>query len=301
MKPGARAVVGASREQSETSPAGDGAGEGLVVKICGLRSVAAAVAAVEAGADLLGFNFAPVSKRRVSPEVAREAIARCRELHSGVEAAGRGGGQRLLSRRPAMIGIFVNQDASEIRALSRRCLLDAVQLSGDESADQCRAVGAETGLPVIKAVRLGQQSADEDGGNVAYEAYNGAAGVAALLVDAPGTGSWGGTGLGWEWARAAPLARRGPLLLAGGLNAGNVGNAVAAVWPWGVDVASGVETAGETDALKVAAFISRAKQGHGASGAAPPGAAQADEPRRPSEKRAASAAHHAAHHERSER
>lgn len=268
--------MGASGEPSATSRVGPSAGETLVVKICGLRSVAVAVAAVEAGADLLGFNFAPVSKRRVSPDVAREAIASCRELHPGVETAGRGRGHRLLSRRPAMIGVFVNQDASEIREVSRHCRLDAVQLSGDESVADCRAIGAETGLPVIKAVRLGQQRADEDGGDEAYAAYSGAGGVAALLVDTPGSGTWGGTGQGWEWGRAAPIAQRVPLLLAGGLNAGNVRDAVAAVWPWGVDVASGVETAGETDALKVSAFILRAKQTEGA-------------------------AHHAAQHERSER
>lgn len=266
MKPAAVTVnpyqKAASREPSATAPAGPGADAGLVVKICGLRSVAAAVAAVEAGADLLGFNFAPVSKRRVSPDVAREAIARCRALRSAAEPAGQTGNHVLLSRRPAMIGVFVNQDVPQIREVSRHCQLDAVQLSGDESATYCRAVGAETGLPVIKAVRLGQQSAIEAGGDEAFAAYTDAGGVAALLVDTPGTGTWGGTGQGWEWARAAPLARRVPLLLAGGLTTENVGDAVAAVWPWGVDVASGVESAGETDALKVAAFILRAKQHH---------------------------------------
>jgi phosphoribosylanthranilate isomerase len=80
-------------------------------------------------------------------------------------------------------------------------------------------------------------------------------------VDAPVAGSWGGSGRGWDWALAAPLARRLPLLLAGGLNAANVGAAVAAVRPWGVDVASGVETDGQTDPEKVAAFVLRATAG----------------------------------------
>jgi phosphoribosylanthranilate isomerase len=83
--------------------------------------------------------------------------------------------------------------------------------------------------------------------------------VAALLVDAPVAGAWGGTGRAWEWGLAAPLAGRYPVLLAGGLAPETVAAAVAAVRPWGVDVASGVETGGQTDPAKVRDFVRRAR------------------------------------------
>lgn len=221
------------------------AGDRPAVKICGLRSVVRAVGAAGAGAGLLGFNFAPVSKRRVDVAVARDAIAACRAAPSPDAA-------------PAMVGVFVNQSPAAIAAVAAACGLEAVQLSGDEDAALSREVGALTGLPVIKAVRL-RAPADVD----LAAGYAAASGVAALLVDAPVAGSWGGSGQGWDWALAAPLARRVPLLLAGGLNAANVGAAVAAVRPWGVDVASGVETDGRTDPEKVAAFVARATAGAG--------------------------------------
>jgi phosphoribosylanthranilate isomerase len=210
---------------------------GLVVKICGLRTAESAVGAARAGADLLGFNFAPVSKRRVEVPVAREAIASVRAVAT-----------------PAMVGVFVDQALAEMVEVARVCRLDAVQLSGRESVAACREVAAETGLPVFKAVRLDRLEAlDEAAG------YAGADGVAALLVDAPVAGAWGGTGQSWDWGRAAPLARRFPVLLAGGLQPDNVGAAIAAVRPWGVDVASGVETAGQTDPARVADFIASAR------------------------------------------
>jgi phosphoribosylanthranilate isomerase len=234
----------------------------LAVKICGLRSAGQAIGAARAGAGLLGFNFAPVSKRRVAVEVARDAIAACR---AEVAAAGpvAGGGRAV----PLMVGVFVNQAPAEIAAVARTCGLEAVQLSGDEDAALCREVARLTGLPAIKAVRL---RAPADAGPAAD--YVEAGEAAALLVDTPVAGSWGGSGQGWDWTLAAPLARRYPLLLAGGLNAANVGAAVRAVRPWGVDVASGVETDGQTDPLKVAAFYAQAvaaSDAAPATGAAP--------------------------------
>jgi phosphoribosylanthranilate isomerase len=179
-------------------------GEGLVVKICGLRAPGAAVDAAAAGADLLGFNFAPVSKRRVAVEVAREAILAvlgqgfaahepgltppARQLAPGArrEATGL---RRRTPAGPGMVGIFVNQPLAEVTAVARSCGLDAVQLSGDEDAAYCRAVGSATGLPVIKALRLAGPDDERRGA-----AYVAAGGVAALLVDAPVAGAWGGCG-----------------------------------------------------------------------------------------------------------
>ncbi len=205
----------------------NGAAESPVVKICGLRGTEQAVAAARAGADLLGFNFAPVSKRRIELEVAREAIAACRE---GAAPA------------PTMVGVFVNQPLEEIAAVVRACRLDAVQLSGSESVAFCRQVGMESGAAVYRAVRL------RDGFSLeVLMQETGEGAVSVLLVDAPVAGAWGGTGQSWDWALAAPLARRFPVLLAGGLHADNVEGALEAVRPWGVDVASGVETGGQTD------------------------------------------------------
>jgi phosphoribosylanthranilate isomerase len=153
-----------------------------------------------------------------------------------------------------MAGIFVNQPIDEVVAVAEACGLDYVQLSGAEDADYCRMVAARSGRPVIKVVRLADPQAAAD-----VEAYAGAGGVALLLADAAVDGLWGGTGRAWDWRTAAGLAARYPLLLAGGLTPENVQEAVAAVRPWGVDVASGVETDGMTDPMKVRAFIARTK------------------------------------------
>jgi phosphoribosylanthranilate isomerase len=211
------------------------------VKICGVRSVEVAIAAAEAGADLLGFNFAPISKRRVDAGIAREAVQTLRAR----------------AELPAAAGVFVNQPLDEVARISREVALAYVQLSGDEDAAYCRALAAETGLPVIKAVRL---SGPEDGAR-AHDFHRESA-AHALLADtprAPAESAWGGSGVTWRWGDAAQLAARVPLLLAGGLSSENVAEAIAAVRPWGVDVASGIETDAQTDPIKVRAFIARAK------------------------------------------
>jgi phosphoribosylanthranilate isomerase len=213
-----------------------------LVKICGIRSVDAALAAATAGADLLGFNFAPVSRRRVAPELARQAILAVR--------------QRAAARRPpAMAGIFVNQPPAEVAALAAGCALDYLQLSGDEDVAYCREVAALTGLPVIKAVRLGLPD-----GAARAEEFAACGAVRALLADAAVAGSWGGAGQVWDWPLAAGLAARFPLLLAGGLTPANVRAAIDLVRPWGVDVASGVETDGQLDPTKVRNFIQLVKE-----------------------------------------
>ncbi len=215
----------------------------LRVKICGIRSIDVALAAAQAGADLLGFNFAPISKRRIDVAVAREAILTLRSAESPLPPRGREGA-------PRTAGIFVNQPITEVARIAREVQLDYVQLSGDEDAAYCRTIHLETGLPVIAAVRLTQ-----DGEAARISALRQAAEL--LLTDA--AGSWGGSGQTWRWQEAAGLAAEFPVLLAGGLNPDNVADAAAAVRPWGVDVASGVETDGTTDPDKVRAFIASAK------------------------------------------
>lgn len=206
------------------------------VKICGVRSVENALAAAGAGADLLGFNFAPVSRRRIDQSVARKAIDACRRGSSGTQ----------------MAGVFVNQPLEEVIGLAGDLGLDWVQLSGDEDEAYCAAIAERTEQRVIKAVRLARP--DE---SAQIEALGGCADV--LLADATVPGSYGGSGQAWDWKDAAGVAGRHDVLLAGGLTPDNVALAIAAVRPWGVDVASGVETGGQIDPVRVRAFIRHAK------------------------------------------
>jgi phosphoribosylanthranilate isomerase len=213
----------------------------VIVKICGIRSLDAARAASDAGADLLGFNFAPISRRLVGLDAAREAIDGCRAAGAGRHV-------------PRMVGIFVNQPLANVSATARDAGLDFIQLSGHETPDFCRAVVDATGLPVIKAVQV------HDAASLAVaERYVRDGMVTGLLADAPVAGSYGGSGQAWSWADAAGLAARHTVLLAGGLTPENVAEAARQVRPWGVDVASGVETNGQTNPERVAAFIQQAR------------------------------------------
>ena len=206
----------------------------MKVKICGVRTVEAALAASEAGADFLGVNFAPVSKRRVA-------------VFAAVEAAG---AVRQRPAPPRFAGIFVNQPVEEVARIARGIGLDYVQLSGQEDEAYCREIAREAGRPVIKAIRLPADAAR------AAALREGAA-VELLLADAQGT--YGGAGQPWRWQDAQALTARYDVLLAGGLTPHNVSDAIDAARPWGVDVASGVETDGQTDPEKVRAFIKQVR------------------------------------------
>lgn len=208
-----------------------GRGRAVKVKICGVRTVEDALVAARAGADAVGLNFWPRSRRCVDVETAR-AIA--------------------LALPPLVtaVGLFVNQPREEIRAAVARARLGAIQLHGDEPPDAC--LGYD--VPVWKALRLASPLPlawlDE------WE------GVQGFVLDAPAPSSgdaYGGTGKRCDWDIAREAALRAPVLLAGGLDPGNVADAVRAVRPWGVDVASGVERSpGVKDPEKVAAFVRRA-------------------------------------------
>lgn len=199
-----------------------------VVKICGLRRVEDALVAAAAGADLLGFVFAP-SRRRIEPEAAREIVAAVR-----------------VRSNAGMVGVFVNAPVDEMNAIGALCGLDYLQLSGDEDD----GVAAELSLPVIKTVhvREGMGAAE-----VAARIEN----VSAPLIhlDAGQAGAYGGTGMSFDWSAVPTVGR--PILLAGGLHAGNVDEAIRRVHPWGVDVSSGVETnvAGVKDQEKIREFV----------------------------------------------
>jgi phosphoribosylanthranilate isomerase len=198
------------------------------VKICGLRDLAAARAAVEAGADYLGFIFAP-TRRYVAPET---VAAIGRELPGGVPR----------------VGLFVNESPEVIRDVARVARLDLVELCGDESPEFC----ASLGLPTVKSLRV-------QGPEIAEAVARYADRVAWCKLDSFQPKAYGGTGTAFDWELARGLAAAGPIMLAGGLDPSNVAAAIRVTAPWGVDVSSGVETNGQKDPAKIAAFVAAAR------------------------------------------
>ncbi len=202
-----------------------------LVKICGITSLEDALAAAAAGAELLGFNFYPKSPRYLTPGA-------CAQIVSGL----RGQGVRLTG-----VGVFVNAPVELIATVLDSCGLDLAQLSGDEPVEHVQALAPRA----YKALRpTDLPTALEQAQQMARPA------APALLVDAHRPGEYGGTGQTGDWPTARALAAGYPLLLAGGLTPDNVARAVTEVQPWGVDVASGVESApGIKDPGRMQAFI----------------------------------------------
>jgi phosphoribosylanthranilate isomerase len=218
----------------------------VIVKICGVTRPEDAAAAVAAGADWLGLNFWPRSKRALD----RVQAAACAASARAVAAA--------QGRKVALVGVFVNQPIDEMADLAAAVGLDLVQLHGDEPPDTCPAVRAAC-QAAGHEVRIIRAVAVRTGGDVAAALIPDAD---ILLVDAISAG-YGGSGQTADWSLAAALvsaAAGRPVLLAGGLSPDNVAAAVARVAPAGVDVASGVELApGVKDAAQMQAFVRRAR------------------------------------------
>ena len=207
------------------------------IKICGITTLADGLSAIEAGADMLGFNFYLPSSRYIEPQACARIIA---DLH------GR-------QTRVTTVGVFVNTPAQVIATILAECDLDLAQLHGDEPASDLVALGDRA----FKAIRPPNLNA----ARVALARYPHRSAAPALLVDAASGRSYGGTGQTGDWALAATLATEYPLLLAGGLDPENVATAVTQVQPWGVDVASGVEsTPGRKDPAKMMAFVQAARR-----------------------------------------
>jgi len=208
----------------------------MKVKICGIRTVEDALSVIEAGADMLGFNFYPGSPRYINP-------GDCMDLVVQLETALR---EEIYD--VTLVGVFVNQDPEFIHAVFRDCHLDLIQLSGDEPPEVLEALGERA----FKALRPESVEALHEA-ILRYPPHPAAPG---WLVDSYRPGSYGGTGEVGDWGIARVLAARVPILLAGGLRADNVAEAIRQVGPWGVDVASGVESApGVKDPRKVREFI----------------------------------------------
>ena len=205
-------------------------------KICGVTLPDDAAAVASAGADFIGLNFWPKSKRYLAPERA--------PMIAGV----------VRSTGPAkLVGVFVDADPDEILAVAGRVELDIIQLHGDEDPDTCRRIVEVLYRPVWKAIAVRDQR-----DVLGLDRYP----VDAILLDAPTAGR-GGAGASFDHALAREARERFPALkivLAGGLAPHTVAAAIAQVEPWAVDVASGVEAApGVKDRNKVAAFVSAAR------------------------------------------
>ncbi len=214
--------------------------QGGLVKICGLREPDHAAFAAAAGADLLGFIFAP-ARRRVTAEVARACIDAARE------SAG--------NRSIVAVGVFVDADSSAIAETARAAGLDAVQLSGSEPPEFVAALG----IPAIKALRP-QQGTSVATVLAEMSAYDVAGPcTASFLIDGYVEGASGGTGERADWDLAAALSARRPMVLAGGLDPENVAEAIERVRPRAVDVSSGVESGGIKDPDRIRAFLREAK------------------------------------------
>lgn len=197
----------------------------VLVKICGICDPAGAAAAAGAGADLIGFHFC-TSLRRLTPEQARAIV-------DG------------LDERPGVVGVFIDQDPVEVRQVADFVGLDWVQLHGSEPP----AFAAPR--PVIKALKV------RDGALPDARAW-----PDPVLLDSWSPDKRGGTGRTWDWAAAAELIRTRNVIVAGGLNPGNVSDVVARHRPHGVDVSSGVEREPRVkDPELIRAFVEAARGG----------------------------------------
>src|SRR5215813_2437340 len=195
------------------------------VKICGIRTLEEAEAAISAGAYSLGFNFWPRSARYVEPLAVQEFIKRLSPLISTV-------------------GVFVDEDANRIMSIASQLGLQAIQLHGDESPEFCELLKS---IKTIKAFRV-----SEDFDLSVINKYH----VDMALLDSNVNGRYGGTGQRFDWRIAVEAKKLSPIILAGGLTLENVGEAIKQVQPDAIDVCSGVEAEpGRKDFDKIQKFM----------------------------------------------
>ncbi len=214
------------------------------VKVCGITHPEHGIVAAEAGADAIGLVFWHGTPRRVSPERAREIVM-------------------ALPPFVAVVGLFVDPTFDEVSAVLRNVPLSALQFHGAEDAEFCRTFG----LPYVKAIGVPSAMLGSD----LVESAASYTDAAAWLFDAPPSGQLpGGTGQTFDWT-VLPKKLAKPVVLSGGLNPGNVAEAIRTVKPWAVDVSSGVERTdadgkamkGIKDATKIAAFIREVRNADG--------------------------------------
>lgn len=195
------------------------------IKICGMTRAEDMAAAAQLGVDAVGLVFYPKSPRYVDVSQARDLVA-------------------TLPAFVTVTALFLDPEESAVRAVLENVRVELLQFHGGEPAEFCRSFGR----PYIKAVPMGSRA------DIAEYARR-HSGAAALLLDSHAAGQKGGTGVSFDWG-SIPRVEGPPLILAGGLNAGNVATAIRIVRPYGVDVSSGVESRpGIKDTAKMETFV----------------------------------------------
>lgn len=194
------------------------------IKICGIKTLQDATSAIEAGADMLGFNFYSKSPRYIEKHICNEITSVLKKEYPQIK----------------LVGVFVNSSVNEIRDILQTCSLDFAQLHSDETVEMLNELNG-------KAFKAFRGKVDE---NLIVQTEP------EFLLDASVKNSYGGTGVKADWNVASELAKKHKFLLAGGLTPENVGDAVSRIKPWGVDVASGVESSpGVKDEAKMFEFV----------------------------------------------
>ncbi len=215
------------------------------IKICGITEVEHALAASQFGANFIGLVFAP-SRRMASLEKAEQITAAVRQLKP----------------RPQIVGVFVNEDIQRLNQIADCLCLDWVQLSGTEPLDYCKLVSR----PIIRTIHVSPDDTADNIIKVIKTGYDSLPRDKLLhLLDTKMEGHYGGTGRTFDWTVARKIALQFPIIVAGGLTADNVAVLVSRVKPFGIDVSSGVETAGKKDVAKIASFIQAVKNAEASS------------------------------------
>jgi len=215
------------------------------IKICGVRDIATASQLAQLGVNAVGLNFFPKSPRAVTVPAAARIV-------------------RALPPAVTGVGLFVNEPVDRVVDTCRCCGFSMIQLHGDEPPAALAELTARLpDVQVLRAFRFGETGL-EPLAEYLDECVRLRARPFACLIDAYARGTYGGTGRTVPWMRVAAEYRHDawpPLILAGGLTPENVREAIEAVRPWGVDTASGVESApGKKDLDRVAAFVTEARR-----------------------------------------
>lgn len=216
-----------------------------IVKICGITNGEHAIAASEAGADIVGLVLAS-SRRQISLD---EAVPLASAIHS-------------FNPHPEIAGVFVNFEFNAVNRIADAMQLDWVQLSGNESWQYCAGITH----PVIKVIHIAGQSSADIITSVEAGCKTLADKKFMCLLDTSKKDFYGGTGETFDWTVAKAVAARFQVIIAGGLTPDNVGTLIEQVRPWGVDVSSGVETNGKKDTAKIHAFVQAVRKADNALG-----------------------------------
>ena len=213
------------------------------IKICATTNLRDAEASLAAGADALGFIFAP-SSRRIEIDQAAQIISS-------------------LTQEIEKIGVFVNETSARVAEVAEQARLTGVQLHGDEPADQMQEYRrALKQRKIIKTLQARELLSSSDTLNGYLQSRQS---IDAILLDAGSPSQRGGTGQTFDWTAVAPIVAQiraqMPVIIAGGLNPENVGEAIRLLAPWGVDVVSGVEReVGKKDEVRVRKFVGAVRQ-----------------------------------------